>query len=130
MLRLRVCGHLSNPCGVDGLERAAGLANIGLAIGSAYGFGSYIGLLFSPLMSVLPFIMIGIGVDGMFVLQSALDQTDVSAPIEERMAYTLSSAGACPLDSPALLILQPLDSPALLILQHGVHPLLRWCVPS
>ena len=28
--------------------------------------------------SILPFIMIGIGVDGMFVLQGALDNTDIT----------------------------------------------------
>eukprot|EP00892_Ulva_mutabilis_P011135 jgi/Ulvmu1/8394/UM042_0101.1 len=70
-----------------------GLLNIGLAVAAAYGFGGYIGLLFSPLMSILPFIMIGIGVDGMFVLQGSLDHTDPSQSMEDRMGYTLRHAG-------------------------------------
>lgn len=70
-----------------------GLLNIGLAVVAAYGLGGYVGLLFSPLMSILPFIMIGIGVDGMFVLQGALDHTDPTQSMEDRMGYTLRSAG-------------------------------------
>lgn len=70
-----------------------GLLNIGLAVIAAYGFGGYIGLLFSPLMSILPFIMIGIGVDGMFVLQGALDHTNPEQSMEDRMGYTLRNAG-------------------------------------
>jgi hypothetical protein len=38
----------------------AGLLNIGLAIAASYGFGVYIGLIFSSLMTVLPFILCGI----------------------------------------------------------------------
>lgn len=79
--------------GLRVLLSVGGIINIGLAVVASYGFGSYIGLLFSPLMSILPFIMIGIGVDGMFVLQAALDKTDVNAPMEDRMGYTLSHAG-------------------------------------
>eukprot|EP00892_Ulva_mutabilis_P011134 jgi/Ulvmu1/8393/UM042_0100.1 len=70
-----------------------GLLNIGLAVLAAYGFGGYVGLLFTPLMSILPFIMIGIGVDGMFVLQGSLDHTDPSQSMEDRMGYTLRHAG-------------------------------------
>ena len=44
-------------------------------------------------MTILPFIMIGIGVDGMFVLQAALDLTDPADPMEDRMGYTLAHAG-------------------------------------
>jgi Niemann-Pick C1 protein len=51
------------------------------------------GLLFSPLMSVLPFVVAGIGVDAVFVLQSALDLQDRSLPLEERMGRTLQYAG-------------------------------------
>lgn len=71
----------------------AGLINISLAVAASYGFGAYVGLIFSPLMTILPFIMIGIGVDGMFVLQSALDLTDPADPMEERMGFTLAHAG-------------------------------------
>lgn len=67
--------------------------NIGLAVLAAYGLAAYIGLLFTPLMSILPFIMLGVGVDGMFVLQGALDATDPEAPMVERMADTMRHGG-------------------------------------
>jgi hypothetical protein len=63
-------------------------------VAAAYGFGSYCGLIFSPLMNVLPFLLIGIGVDGMFILQASMDLTDPEDPMEERMGSTLAHAGA------------------------------------
>ena len=74
-------------CGVSGI------LNIGLAVVAAYGLAGYIGLLFTPLMSILPFIMLGVGVDGMFVLQAALDATDKDAPMELRMGETMRHGG-------------------------------------
>ena len=41
-----------------------GIITIGFSIVASYGFGTYVGLVFSPLMSILPFILLGIGVDG------------------------------------------------------------------
>eukprot|EP00892_Ulva_mutabilis_P011129 jgi/Ulvmu1/8389/UM042_0096.1 len=70
-----------------------GLANIGLAVAAAYGLGGYLGLLFTPLMSILPFIMIGVGVDGMFVLQDSLEQTSSDQSMEDRMGFALRNAG-------------------------------------
>ena len=43
-------------------------------------------------MLILPFIMLGVGVDGMFVLQTALDATDPSAPMEVRALLPLANA--------------------------------------
>jgi predicted RND superfamily exporter protein len=74
-------------------ETAVGLANIALAVLAAFGFGGYVGLLFSPLMNLLPFILVGIGVDGMFVLQSAMDYTDPRDLMEERVGKALQYAG-------------------------------------
>jgi uncharacterized membrane protein YdfJ with MMPL/SSD domain len=71
----------------------AGILNIGLAVVAAYGFAGYVGLLFTPLMSILPFIMLGVGVDGMFVLQAALDATDPEVSMEDRMAEAMRSGG-------------------------------------
>ena len=49
-------GHMCKNCAACG----AGLLNIGLAIAASYGFGTYIGLIFSPLMAILPFIILGV----------------------------------------------------------------------
>ena len=71
----------------------AGIINVGLAVLASYGVASYAGLLFTPLMSILPFIMLGIGVDGMFVLTTALDTTDEALSVEERMGQAMSEGG-------------------------------------
>lgn len=66
------------------------MINVGLAVMSSYGLAAYLGLLFTPLMSILPFIMLGVGVDGMYVLTTALDATDDNLPLDVRMGQAMS----------------------------------------
>ena len=70
-----------------------GVVSIALAIGSSYGLCSYFGLFFSPLMNVLPFLLLGIGVDDMFVLVNAYDNTNPYLSVAERLGNALSTAG-------------------------------------
>lgn len=60
----------------------AGLLNIVFAYVACEGFAGYIGIFYSDLVLILPFIMLGVGVDGMFVLQGAMDATDVNDTME------------------------------------------------
>jgi len=71
----------------------AGIVAVGLAVMSAYGVCAGIGITFSPLMNVLPFLMLGIGVDDMFVIVNSFDRTPESAPMGQRVAVALSHAG-------------------------------------
>jgi len=41
----------------------------------------------------MPFLLIGIGVDDMFVIVNALDQTDDKKPVKERIMEGFSHAG-------------------------------------
>jgi len=41
----------------------------------------------------MPFLLIGIGVDDMFVICNALDQTDINKTVEERFREAISHAG-------------------------------------
>ena len=50
------CAHRRNMKPAWGV----GLINIGLAIAASYGFSTYIGLIFSTLMTILPFLLIGL----------------------------------------------------------------------
>jgi predicted RND superfamily exporter protein len=70
-----------------------GVVSIGLAIASSYGLCSYFGLFYSPLMNVLPFLLLGIGVDDMFVLVNAYDNTNPYLSIAERLGNAVSTAG-------------------------------------
>jgi predicted RND superfamily exporter protein len=46
----------------------SGCVSVGLAIGGAYGIAGWTGVPQTPVTSVLPFLLLGIGVDDMFVL--------------------------------------------------------------
>ena len=75
----------------------SGIVAIGLATGSAYGLCSMFGLFYSPLMNVLPFLLLGVGVDDMFVVVNAYDLETRREPglgLELRVAKALASAGA------------------------------------
>jgi len=58
-----------------------------------YGLGMWSQFDYTPVHSVLPFVIIGIGVDDSFVIMNALDRTDASLPPNERIAQALSHAG-------------------------------------
>jgi Niemann-Pick C1 protein len=60
---------------------------------AGYGICAGLGVPFSSLNSILPFILVAIGVDDAFILVSALDGTDPSLPTEERIAQALSRCG-------------------------------------
>ena len=75
----------------------SGIVAILLATGSAYGICSMFGLFYSPLMNVLPFLLLGVGVDDMFVVVNAYDLETHREPglgLELRVAKALASAGA------------------------------------
>lgn len=71
-----------------------GVLTVGLAIGGSMGICSAMNLFYSPLASVLPFLLLGLGVDDMFVIAISYDLTDSSLPIPERLGRSLSHAGA------------------------------------
>lgn len=71
-----------------------GFISIGMAIGAALGLGSGLGLFYSPLMSVFPFLILGIGVDDVFVLVNAFDQTSKEFPVAMRISKALGVSGS------------------------------------
>lgn len=71
----------------------AGVASVGLSIAGCYGLNGYFGVPLTPVTNVLPFILIGIGVDDMFVLCGALDRCPKHLSLEDRVAYMMKTAG-------------------------------------
>jgi Niemann-Pick C1 protein len=69
------------------------VATVGASIGWSMGFCSLLGQFYTPLHSVLPFIILGIGVDDSFVIVNAVDQTDPRKPLPERFGEALAHAG-------------------------------------
>ncbi|XP_069127848.1 patched domain-containing protein 3-like isoform X2 [Argopecten irradians] len=73
-----------------------GILVIGLSLGFSYGLASAAGWEYTPLHSILPFLLLGIGVDDLFVIMGAyksLPEGYSDRPIHERMAMTLKHAG-------------------------------------
>ncbi len=67
---------------------------VGLSFAGSFGLAQYLGYTSAGIPQVLPFLLIGIGVDDMFVISSALDQTNPRDPIEKRMKEGMMHAGA------------------------------------
>ncbi|CAM9835466.1 unnamed protein product [Ectocarpus sp. 12 AP-2014] len=60
---------------------------------AAYGVNSGFGVPFTTLSQMLPFILVGIGVDDMFVIVAAYDNTDPLMAVEERVALGVKRCG-------------------------------------
>lgn len=56
----------------------SGLITVGMAAGLSFGISAHIGYKFTSLHSILPFILLGLGVDNCFVIANAFDQTSGS----------------------------------------------------
>eukprot|EP00325_Prymnesiales_sp_UTEX-LB-985_P009703 CAMPEP_0174694160 /NCGR_PEP_ID=MMETSP1094-20130205/789_1 /TAXON_ID=156173 /ORGANISM="Chrysochromulina brevifilum, Strain UTEX LB 985" /LENGTH=1057 /DNA_ID=CAMNT_0015890313 /DNA_START=102 /DNA_END=3275 /DNA_ORIENTATION=+ len=70
----------------------AGVVGVGMSVAVAYGFSTLF-VPVNPVVNVLPFILIGIGVDDMFVLIFALEKQPIDQPVTERMATAMAHAG-------------------------------------
>ena len=58
------------------------------------GLLSYLGCKMGNIHQLLPFLLIGIGVDDMFVISSAIDRTDARDTVERRMSDGLRESGS------------------------------------
>eukprot|EP00927_Polykrikos_kofoidii_P043203 TRINITY_DN37265_c0_g1_i1.p1 TRINITY_DN37265_c0_g1~~TRINITY_DN37265_c0_g1_i1.p1 ORF type:complete len:923 (+),score=153.03 TRINITY_DN37265_c0_g1_i1:113-2881(+) len=63
------------------------------AAAAGYGIAMWLQFDYTPVHSVLPFVIIGIGVDDSFVIMNAFDRTPAAKPVAERIALALSHAG-------------------------------------
>ena len=75
----------------------AGLASIGMTVGFTYGICSAIGLFYGPMHNIIPFLLLGIGIDDMFVIMQCYDNLSLeeksSPDIPLRVALTMRRAG-------------------------------------
>ena len=75
-----------------------GIACIGMGIGSCYGLCSAFGLFFTPMHSILPFMLLGIGIDDMFVIVQSYDnivkeEANQDKSHHEKMGLAMQHAG-------------------------------------
>ncbi|XP_028822268.1 patched domain-containing protein 3-like [Denticeps clupeoides] len=71
---------------------SVGVLSAGLAVLSSFGLMLYIGVPFVITVVNSPFLILGIGVDDMFIMISNWQQTAVSDPVPKRMADTYKEA--------------------------------------
>ncbi|CAM9203139.1 unnamed protein product [Chrysoparadoxa australica] len=71
----------------------AGVLTIILAVVAAYGLIAATGVPFTSLNQIAPFVLLGIGVDDMFIIVAAFEATDPTLPVEERMSRALGRCG-------------------------------------
>lgn len=74
---------------------AAGIALlcVGLSFAASNGFAFLVGGKSAGIHNLLPFLLIGIGVDDCFVISSCLDQTNPLDSVEKRMYDGIKKAG-------------------------------------
>jgi len=74
-----------------------GLGSVGMSLGFSYGFCSLLGLAYGPLHNMIPFLLLGIGIDDMFVTIQCfnnLDSDEQKKSRHERFGLTMKRAGA------------------------------------
>ncbi|KAM4606705.1 patched domain-containing protein 3-like [Polymixia lowei] len=71
---------------------AFGVLSAGMAVLSSFGLLLYCGMPFSMTVATAPFLILGIGVDDMFIMISCWQQTRVKDKVEDRMAATYKEA--------------------------------------
>eukprot|EP00996_Jenningsia_fusiforme_P001768 NODE_262_length_2571_cov_16.693894_g240_i0.p1 GENE.NODE_262_length_2571_cov_16.693894_g240_i0~~NODE_262_length_2571_cov_16.693894_g240_i0.p1 ORF type:complete len:822 (+),score=177.04 NODE_262_length_2571_cov_16.693894_g240_i0:206-2467(+) len=97
----------------------AAFVGVGLTIAATFGMCSAFGLFYGPVHSVLPLLLLGIGADDAFVITASFDHIDPNRPIRERIALSLSKAGA------AVTVTSLTNSCAFFIGSITVFPALR-----
>ena len=73
-----------------------GILGVIMGIIVSYGLCSVMGFFYSPAHTVIPFLMLGIGIDDMFVIvqcRSTLSPGEAAKPVVERLGATMSQAG-------------------------------------
>ena len=73
-----------------------GIICVGMGIGSSYGLCSLCGLMYTNMHSILPFMLLGIGIDDMFVIVQSFDNLDEKEKQEslfKRFGLTMRHAG-------------------------------------
>eukprot|EP00127_Corallochytrium_limacisporum_P003234 Clim_evm83s147 gene=Clim_evmTU83s147 len=71
-----------------------GIVAFGMAIAGSFGLSSLFGQLYGPVHSTLPFLILGIGVDDMFVVYNSFREiSKTRGSVEERAGLALSYAG-------------------------------------
>ena len=87
-----VLGNFS-PVHMRSVASMVGLSCVGFSILSGYGIAAHYGYMISKMHGLMPFLMLGLGVDDMFVIVNSIDQTPIHLTANERFRIGLTHAG-------------------------------------
>lgn len=82
-----------DPVGSKPWEAVCGVLCPIISLGAAFGLLFYCGVHLLPIVTVVPFLVLAIGVDDVYIALHAWANTDKSLSVERRMAETLAEAG-------------------------------------
>ncbi|KAL3071877.1 hypothetical protein niasHT_031068 [Heterodera trifolii] len=71
----------------------AGLFNTILSLISSFGFLLLLGIPYNVINTIIPFLIIAVGIDDMFVMNSCWDQSDPALSPDQRMAQMMQNGG-------------------------------------
>ena len=83
----------------------AGLASIGMTVGFTYGICSAVGLFYGPMHNIIPFLLLGIGIDDMFVIMQCYDNLTPAERWECKITLTPCSLYRSSKDIPSTVSL-------------------------
>ncbi|XP_052071555.1 patched domain-containing protein 3-like isoform X2 [Mytilus californianus] len=85
---------MSNNCVANRYNLSfAGILGTGMAIVGSFGLVSLCGAKFVDIVGAMPFLILGIGVDDMFILLSGLADTSAKDTVETRIGQTMRTSG-------------------------------------
>ena len=74
----------------------AGIAAVLMGVATSFGLAAHMGVFFSKMNQILPFLMLGVGIDDMFVIMQAFDNLSASEKQEtvaKKLGRTMKHAG-------------------------------------
>lgn len=88
-----VSGNIHESARSHSLLSLFGVIAVVYGIAAGLGFGMWLQLPFISMVGVLPFLVLGIGLDNMFLIIHELDRVPLEWPVTERIAHALSQTG-------------------------------------
>ena len=71
-----------------------GIMTIIIGITTAFGFVMFIGFEFISFAGVIPFLVLGVGIDNIFIITNCIDRQDDTMTIPEKIAKAMGNVGA------------------------------------
>lgn len=88
-----VSGNIRESARSHSLLALFGVVAVVYGILAGLGFGMWLQLPFISMVGVLPFLVLGIGLDNMFLIIHELDRVPLDLPVNQRISHALSQTG-------------------------------------